>query len=173
MSRFMNDHASALAIIRPLLDNAFTPVISQKMVAPKGPNLALGSTTAGQLVGDSGERRLRAAGREDEIARLRSLLQQKYDQDRFEQFFKEHQALRKQMRLKRAGRWALRFIIVGGGLIGALLTENPKLASGGFAAAAAVGRVKPLSKGNDEDKMRAFKQKYGILSFDTVNVDDL
>ena len=44
------------------------------MVASDSSNLAVGDTDAGQLVGDSEERRLRAAGRDDEIDHLKAVL---------------------------------------------------------------------------------------------------
>ena len=59
------------------------------MVASDSSNLAVGDTDAGQLVGDSEERRLRAAGRDDKIDHLKAVLRREFDQGGFKIFDQE------------------------------------------------------------------------------------
>ena len=171
MTRFENNQASALEIIRPLLGNDFTPNISYEMVAAEGPKLSIGETEAGQLLGDSGERRLRAAGKEDEIARLKAVLQMKFNQEQFEKFSKERDALQAQINRKNIGRWALRLIVTGGCIMATVVTRDTKVASSMFTVGA-IGWTKLFSTDEqDEKKMEALKEKYEIVSFDTVDVN--
>lgn len=59
------------------------------------------------------------------MKRAWKILSQKYDEELFSEYKKDKKALRNKIRLKRTGRWIMRFTIVGGAITATILTLGP------------------------------------------------
>lgn len=59
------------------------------------------------------------------MKRAWKILSQKYDEELFSEYKKNKKALRNKIRLKRTGRWIMRFTIVGGAITATILTLGP------------------------------------------------
>lgn len=126
MARFdPKSRGRALEIIKPLLGNKFSPRISDQMVDPQGPKLALGDTDAGKVVADNIEKLLKANGLVEELQASRQILAQKFNTKVFEEFKGRRDKLVHQQHLNRAGRWAIRTAIVGGTIAATIATMGP------------------------------------------------
>ena len=75
------------------------------------------------------------------------------------------------MKLKRAGHLTTRFIVIGGGIPGAVVTGNPLPGTGAAAVMGAIEKNGVFSKEKDAEKVGALKQKFAILSHDTVDLN--
>lgn len=126
MERFHpKTRARALEIIAPYLNNKFTPQISQQMVDPSGPKLHLRETEAGKVIAENLEKLQQRNQEPEKLKRAWKILSQKYDEELFSEYKKDKKALRNKIRLKRTGRWIMRFTIVGGAITATILTLGP------------------------------------------------
>ncbi|KAL8909880.1 MAG: hypothetical protein Q9171_004808 [Xanthocarpia ochracea] len=126
MARFdPKTKTTALSIIRPYLENKFTPKISSQMVDPKGPKLALGETEAGKVVADNLKKLAQTEQQLAKVQAAQQLLAQKYDETLFKEFKQKRKKLRRQIALQRSGRWVMRTTIVGGAIVATVLTLGP------------------------------------------------
>ena len=119
---------SALKIITPYLKNKFTLHISQEMVDPSGPKLALGETKAGKVVADNVENSEKLAQTKLELAKVehaQEILEQKFDVALFDEFNQKRKKLRRKVNMQKSFRWVMRITIVGGSIAATVLTLGP------------------------------------------------
>lgn len=113
---------TAFSIIRPYLENKFTPEISSQMVDAR---LALGDTEAGKVVRDNLKKLAQTKQELTKVKAAQQLLAQKYDETLFEEFKQKRKKLRRRIALQRSGRWVMRTTIVGGAIVATVLTLGP------------------------------------------------
>ena len=115
----------AIEIIKPHLRKRFDPLISQQMVDPRGPKLALGETDAGRIVADDLEKLKLLEEYAEDVKKSQRILEQRFDEKLFEDFKAKRDKMIRKHRLQKAGRWATRTIIVGGAIAATVLTLGP------------------------------------------------
>jgi hypothetical protein len=115
----------ALEIIKPHLKKRFAPHISVQMVDKNGPKMALGDTDAGKIVADNVEKLFEANGEIEELKASQKILRQKFDETLFNDFKERRNKLTRKQQLQRAGRWAVRTMIVGGSIAATVVTFGP------------------------------------------------
>lgn len=125
MRRFTKTKRSGLAIIQPHLRRKFTPKISEQMVKKGGPMLSLGQTDAGKVVADGLEKLAEANQRADHLEFAKKILEQKFDEKLFQEYKQKRDSLLSKHRMQRAGRWAMRTVIIGGSIAATVVTLGP------------------------------------------------
>ena len=147
----------ALAILAPHLRRKFEPRISEQMVDPAGPRLALGETDAGRIVADDLEQLREFEEYREEMERSQAILGRKFDDLLFDDFKAKRDALIRRQRLQKAGRWALRTII-GGSIAATVLTAGPGAAA--FALEPAYEEVASRQKREERRAMERLKKDF-------------
>lgn len=160
MKRFIGTKESALDIIRPHLNNNFAPAITEEMVMPGGPYLALGETKAGRVIQESVEKRLRSMGKYKELQDVYRTLQQKFDDQAFQSFLLQREDIIKRQRRHRVGRWGFRLAMTCGAVVATVLTESPAAGRAIIAAGGAMESVWRQQKVNDQAALAAHDKGY-------------
>lgn len=175
MERFdPKTRARALEIITPYLKNKFTPQISQQMVDPQGPKLALGETEAGKVIADNLETLTQANQELERVQLAQEILSRKYDETLFSDFKQKRRMLRHKIRLQSSGRWIMRTAIVGGALTASVLTLGPGASA--FALVplfekAVSGQIKAEKQEKDELKAQFVKESQNANKLKGIDAD--
>ncbi|KAL8628036.1 hypothetical protein Q9189_006287 [Teloschistes chrysophthalmus] len=160
----------ALEIIKPFLKKKFTAEISLQMVASNGPKLPLGKTEAGKLAAENLEQLAQLQEENQQLRKARETLSKQFDESLYLEFKQKSKELRRKIRLHKAGRWIMRFTIVGGAVVATVLTLGPGAAA--FArepayekAVSGQRRDEKRAKANlEKDLQRKAKSRGGLLS---------
>lgn len=177
MERFdPKTRARALEIITPYLRNKFTPQISQQMVDPQGPKLALGETEAGKVIADNLETLTQANQELERVQLAQEILSRKYDETLFSDFKQKRRMLRHKIRLQSSGRWIMRTAIVGGALTASVLTLGPGASASALALVplfekAVSGQRKAEKKEKVELKAQFVKESQNANKLKGIDAD--
>ncbi|KAL8936342.1 MAG: hypothetical protein Q9216_004978 [Gyalolechia sp. 2 TL-2023] len=139
------------------LRRRFNPHISQQMADPNGPMLSLGDTDAGRVVADGLEELERVVGENEELVESRQLLTRKFNEMLFEKYKSERDKLIREQRLHKAGRWAVRTVIVGGAIVATVVTFGPGASA--FALEPAYETYANKQRNDDRGKMFSLTQR--------------
>ena len=180
MTRFEpKSKGRAIDIIKPMLKNSFAPKLSEQMVDPKGPKLALGETDAGRIVADNMEKYLKAQGDFKKLEHQRNILAHRFDGKVFEEYKQRRDKLFQKHRLQKAGRWAIRTAIVVGAVTATVVIMGP----GASLIALEPGYEKFASRQRRKEKaaMEQLKKEYkedsavstnGLVEYNPVWLED-
>lgn len=148
----------ALEIIKPHLKRKFAPLISRQMVDPQGPMLSLGETNAGSIVADHLEELKKLEGEKEELAESRQLLARRFDVMLFEKYKNKRDKLLREQKLHKAGRWAVRTVIVGGAIAATVVKFGPGASA--FALEPVYEKYASQQEDRDQAKMEKLKKEY-------------
>jgi len=87
--------------------------------------LSLGQTDAGKVVADGLEKLAEMHQLADQLASAKKILEKKFDEKLFQEYKQKRDALLSKHRMQRAGRWAIRTVIVGGSIAATVITLGP------------------------------------------------